>query len=73
MAGSGRGGPSGQFAERDRDGVLEVVGQAAEPGPEDDPDLRNEARSRADGGLEGVKARRPDERGSGGMEWSVIG
>ena len=42
--GRGRGGPARQVRERDRDGVLEVVGEPAEAGPEDDPDLRHERR-----------------------------
>ena len=42
--GRGRRRPAGQVRERDRDGVLEVVGQPAEPRPEDDPDLGHERR-----------------------------
>ena len=35
----GRGRPARQVRERDGDGVLEVVGEAAEPRAEHDPDL----------------------------------
>ena len=42
MSGRGRRRPAGQVRERDRDRVLEVVGQTAEPGAEDDPDLGDE-------------------------------
>ena len=39
-----RGRPAGQLGERDRDRVLELVGEAAEAGAEDDPDLGHEIR-----------------------------
>ena len=42
-----RGRPAGQVRERDRDGVLELVGEAAETRPEDDPELRARGRSGA--------------------------
>ena len=42
MPGRGRRGPAGQVRERDRDGILEVVRQPAEPGAEHDPDLGHE-------------------------------
>ena len=55
MAGRGRGGPAGQLGERDRDGILDVVGEPAKPGAEDDPDLGDEVGARANGRLEGVE------------------
>ena len=51
----GGGRPAGQVGERDRDRVLEVVGETAEAGPEDDPDLGHERRELADRGLERVE------------------
>ena len=42
VPGRGRGGPAGQVGERDRDGILEVVREAAEPRAEHDPDLGHE-------------------------------
>ena len=44
VTGRGGGGPSRQVGERDRDRVLEVVREPAEPGAEDDPDLGHERR-----------------------------
>ena len=52
VAGRRRGRPAGQVRERDRDGVLEVVGQAAEPRAEHDADPRDEIGPGTDGGLE---------------------
>ena len=66
VARRGRGRPAGQVGERDRDGVLEVVGEAAEPGAEDDPDLGHEVGPGADGRLERVEARRLVERAGSG-------
>ena len=50
-----RGRPAGQVRERDRDRVLEVVGEAAEPRAEDDPDPRHEVDPGPDGRLERVE------------------
>ena len=55
VPGRGRGRPARQVGERDRDGVLEVVGQPAEPRAEHDPDRRHDVRPGADGGLERVE------------------
>ena len=52
MSGRGRGRPARQLGEGDRDGVLEIVGQPAEAGAEDDPDLGHEVRPGADRRLE---------------------
>ena len=52
-----RGRPARQLVERDGDGVLEIVGEAAQPRAQDDPDLGHERRSRANGCLERVEAR----------------
>ena len=67
--GRGRRRPAGQVGERDGDGVLEIVGEAAEPGPEDDPDLGHEVGPLADRGLErgeagGLLGRRDGRVGS---------
>ena len=50
MPRGGRGRPAGQVRERDRDRVLQVVGQAAQPGAQDDPDRRDQRRSLPDRG-----------------------
>ena len=44
---AGRGGrwPAGKLVEADRHGVDEIVGQAAEPGSQDDPDFGHDRRS----------------------------
>ena len=57
-------GQPGQVGERDRDGVLEVVGQAAEPGAQDDPDVGHEVGAGADG---------RDQRVAAGAGWSTGG
>jgi hypothetical protein len=57
VARGGRSGPARQIRERDRNRILEIVGEPAEPGAEDDPDLRHQRRASADGGLERVEAR----------------
>ena len=54
MARRGRRRPARQVVERDGDGVVEVVGQAAQPRAEHDPDLRDQSR---------VSTDRVDERG----------
>ena len=78
-AGMPRGGrrrPAGQLRERDRDRILEVVGQPAEPGAEHDPDLRDERRPGADRGHEGgepgrlLDRRDRPRRVDGGGRWS---
>jgi hypothetical protein len=53
-----RGGrrPARQLGERDRHGILEIVGKGAQPGAEDDPDLGREVCPGADGGFEGVES-----------------
>ena len=58
MAGGGRGRPAGQVGERDGDGAVEVVRQAAEPRAEDDADVGHEVRTGADGGDQGGEAGR---------------
>ena len=62
----GRRRPAGQLRERDRDRVVELVGQPAEPGAEDDPDLRDERRPRADRG-------RPARRAAPAARWAGSG
>ena len=54
----GRRRPAGQLRERDRDGILEVVGQPAEPGAEHDPDLGHEVGAGAHRGHQGGQTRR---------------
>ena len=46
--------PARELVEGDGDGVIEIVGEAPEPGAQDDPDIRDEPRPRA---------HRRDERG----------
>ncbi len=47
-----RGRPAGQLGERDGDRIDEVVGEPAEAGSQDDPDLGHDRRPGTDGGLE---------------------
>ena len=63
VARSGRRRPAREIRERDRDGTLERVGEAAQPRAQDDPDARNEVGSGADGGDERGEARRLLDRG----------
>ena len=53
MARRGRGRPAGQLGERDGDGILDVVGEPAEAGAQDDPDLGDDVGPGANGRLEG--------------------
>ena len=55
MARRGRSRPAGQLGEGDRDRIVEVVGEPAEPGAEDDPDLGHEIGPGTDGGHQGVE------------------
>ena len=57
MTGRRGDGPPGQVGELDGRRVLEIVGEAAEAGAEDDADARDEVRAGPDGG---------DERGQPG-------
>ena len=58
VPGRGRRGPAGQLRERDRDGILEVVRQPAEPGAEHDPDLGHEVGAGTHRGHQGGQPRR---------------
>ena len=68
-------GQPGRSVERDGDGVLEVVGQAAEAGAEDDPDLRDQVASargpRPRARRSGPAARSAGWVGSG--RWATVG
>ena len=69
VAGRGRGRPARELGEGDRDRILQLVGESAEAGSEDDPGDRNEIGSGADCGLERVETgrlvRRRDRRRGG--------
>ena len=65
MARGGGGGPARELGERHRDRVLEVVGQATQPGSQHDGDLGHEVGAGAHDRLEGVEARGLIDRGDG--------
>ena len=77
MARGRRGRPARQLPERDRDRILDVVGEAAEPGAEDDADARDEAGPAPDRRLERVEASglvcRRDRRSRGASDGSARG
>jgi hypothetical protein len=65
VPGCGRRRPAGQIAERDGHRIVEVVGQAAQAGAQDDADLGDEIGVLADRADEGAQARRLVDRRDG--------